>query len=255
DEPYTVELAADHASLDQRRRIDNALHIQLAAVDVALDAVEADGIPLLGAVRVEAALGHAHVDRHLAALEAVDGNAGARGLALAAAAARLALARADTTPNADAGLVGARIVAKFVQTRHFPKSFSLFAPCPVAAYASPGRPLDYFASTTRTRCGSLLIMPRTSGVSLSVERLRILLSPRPIRVARWSAVRRMGEPICSMVMVLSAICFFLRLYQASAAAASPRRACSSDTLRPRRAATERGLSTRFSASKVARTML
>src|SRR5690606_24460132 len=43
-------------------------------------------------------------------------------------------------------------------------------------------------------------------------------------------------------------------YQASTAV-SPRRACSSETLRPRREATERGLSTRLSASKVARTML
>src|SRR5258706_7367350 len=42
---------------------------------------------------------------------------------------------------------------------------------------------------------------------------------------------------------------------AAAASASRRRACRSDTFTPRRAATERGLSSCCSASKVARTML
>jgi len=41
---------------------------------------------------VEAALGQAPVQRHLAALEALDAHAGTRGLALAAAACLLALA-------------------------------------------------------------------------------------------------------------------------------------------------------------------
>src|SRR5690606_38838709 len=45
-------------------------------------------------------------------------------------------------------------------------------------------------------------MPRTEGVSSSVERRCILLSPRPTSVARCSLGRRMGLPICSIVIVL-----------------------------------------------------
>src|SRR5699024_10704341 len=102
---------------------------------------------------------------HLAAFKAVDRNARASGLALAAATAGLADARANATTDADAGLVGAGIVTKFVQTGHLPDLLS-------------------YSPTTRTRCGSLLIMPRTSGVSTSSRCLFILFRPSPIRVAR-----------------------------------------------------------------------
>ena len=51
---------------------------------------------------VEAALGHAHVQRHLAAFEAVDGDAGAGLLALHAATGGLALARARAAADAHA---------------------------------------------------------------------------------------------------------------------------------------------------------
>ena len=51
---------------------------------------------------VEAALGQAPMQRHLAAFEALDAHARARGLALAAAAAGLALARADAAADAHA---------------------------------------------------------------------------------------------------------------------------------------------------------
>src|SRR6516225_2019145 len=45
-------------------------------------------------------------------------------------------------------------------------------------------------------------MPRTCGLSTSVRRLCILLSPSPIKVARWIAGRLMGLPICSTTIVL-----------------------------------------------------
>ena len=63
----------------------------------------------------------AMADPHLAAFEAATALTltGTRRLALAAAATHLAHARADTTADADLLLVGTRIVAEFVQTRHF----------------------------------------------------------------------------------------------------------------------------------------
>src|SRR3546814_20543943 len=51
-------------------------------------------------------------------------------------------------------------------------------------------------ASTFTICWTLRIMPRTSGVSSSSTVRCLLLSPRPIRVARWSLVRRIGDPVC-----------------------------------------------------------
>src|SRR5690606_22345453 len=69
---------------------------------------------------------------------------------------------------------------------------------------------------TRTRCGSLAIMPRPAGGSSSVLRRGLLLRPRPTSVARSSAGRRTGLPICSTVTVLpffSAITHFPCLWR------------------------------------------
>ena len=98
-------------------------------------------------------------------------------------------------------------------------------------------------------------MPRTAGVSSRVERRRSLFRPRPISVARWLASRRIG--LADLLDGDGLLVSHRSLPHASAPApsASPRRACRADTLRPRRAATERGLSSCFSASKVARTRL
>ena len=95
------------------------------------------------------------MQRHLAALEALDAHARARGLALAAAAAGLALAGADAAADALARLAGAGTAGEFVAVS-----------------------LLYF-STTRTRCATLAIMPRVCGVSTSSATRPILLSLRP----------------------------------------------------------------------------
>src|SRR5690606_699687 len=56
-------------------------------------------------------------------------------------------------------------------------------------------------------------MPRTSGVSTSSRCLFILLSPSPIRVARWLFSRRIGEPTCWTTMVLALAIVLLRASQ------------------------------------------
>src|SRR5690606_4251527 len=118
DQADAVAGTTNDTGSDQRLGVDHALGVELARVDVGLDAINTDFIEVLRVRHIEAALRHAHVERHLAALEAVDGNAGASRLALAAATTGLADARADTTADTDAGLVGTGIVAKFVQTGH-----------------------------------------------------------------------------------------------------------------------------------------
>ena len=55
------------------------------------------------------------MQRHLTALEALDGDAGARLLALDAAAAGLALAGADAPADAHPALVRAVVIADFVE--------------------------------------------------------------------------------------------------------------------------------------------
>src|SRR3546814_5447130 len=64
---------------------------------------------------VEAALRNPHVERHLAALEPVDRDAGTALLALLAAPGGLALAGSDAASDAHAAFAGAFIVTKIVE--------------------------------------------------------------------------------------------------------------------------------------------
>src|SRR6476646_3995089 len=99
---HTVALAADHAGRHHGSAIDGVAGRKPAGLDRLLQPADID-LHIVEAVDVvEAALGHAHVERHLAALEAVDGHARARRLALAATPCGLALARADAAPDAHA---------------------------------------------------------------------------------------------------------------------------------------------------------
>src|ERR1700744_967298 len=92
EQPNAALGAANHARLDQRFRVDGVLDIDQLGIDRLLQPVEID----LGVFDpehvVEAALGQAAMQRHLAAFETLDAHAGTRRLALAAAACLLALA-------------------------------------------------------------------------------------------------------------------------------------------------------------------
>src|SRR5882757_540407 len=107
EQPHAVLGAAQHAGLDQRFGSDGFLDIDQLRVDRLLQPVEID----LGEVEpedvVEAALRQTPMQRHLAALEALDAHARTRGLALAAAARSLALAGTDATADAHAFLARA----------------------------------------------------------------------------------------------------------------------------------------------------
>src|SRR5262249_32157354 len=138
-----------------------------------IDLVVVDSVRL-----VEATLRQAPIDRHLATLKARLRATLACRLALAAATGGLAKARADTAADALAVLPRAWIIGDLVE-------FHIRIPY----------------STTRTKCETLAIIPRTAGVSARVERLRILLSPRPTSVARCSAGRRCGLLTCSTTIV------------------------------------------------------
>src|SRR5690606_39248245 len=153
-------------------------------IDSSLNTAERYNVEALCEDVGEAALRQTAVDWHLAAFEAIDRNARTGLLTLDAATTGLAGARTDTATNALARLDRTWLVTQIVE---FHISISL---------------RYHASSTTRTRCGSLAIMPRTAGVSSSVLRRCILLRPRPISVARCSAGRRIGLPICSTVTVL-----------------------------------------------------
>src|ERR1700733_8085018 len=108
EDPHTSLGPAQDARLDQRRGVDRGRRLEPAGVDRLLDAAEIDLVELAREHRVlEAALGQAAMQRHLAAFEALDADAGARGLTLAAATGSLALAGADATADALSRLAGA----------------------------------------------------------------------------------------------------------------------------------------------------
>src|SRR5690606_19216085 len=83
--------------------------------DRGLDAAQGNLVEILAERVLEAALRQTTIERHLAAFEAVDGNAGARLLALDATAAGLAGARADAAADALARLGGTIDVTQFVE--------------------------------------------------------------------------------------------------------------------------------------------
>src|SRR5262249_54464918 len=144
--------------------IDHRAGIEPPGIDRRLNPAEIDLVEPERERRVaKAALGQPAMQRHLAALEALDAHAGTRGLALAAAPAGLARAGADAAADAAALLARARAVGELVKLHR----------------CSP------FASTTRTRCLTLASMPRVCGVSGSSVTRPIRLSPSPIRVSRW----------------------------------------------------------------------
>src|SRR5690606_9594484 len=95
--------------------VDQVLGIELAGVDQLLHLAQVHLGEVLAERIVEPALRQTHVKRHLAAFEALDRYARTALLALLAATAGLALARADSTSDADTRLTGARIVTDVVQ--------------------------------------------------------------------------------------------------------------------------------------------
>src|SRR5690606_37296191 len=102
--------ATHHAGFHQRLGVDSRAGIDRAGIDRGLKPIEIDRGELDAEDVVEAALRQPPMQRHLAALEAVDAHTGARGLTLAATAAGLALAGADTPADPHALLARACVV-------------------------------------------------------------------------------------------------------------------------------------------------
>ncbi len=188
---------------------------------------------------VEAALRHAHVQRHLAAFEAIDLRAGTRLRTLHAASRRLAETGGRAAADLVLALVRAGIVADFVELHVYFRPFF----------------------HTSTRCWTARIMPRTEGVSSSVRVACILPSPSPRSVAAWIAgCGARAADLAHRDGFLRGRDFFSAMAQfPTPRACSPfwpsRREMISVTLRPRRWATMRGLLLICSASNIARTML
>ena len=166
EQPHAVLRTAQQSGLHQRLRVDGRARIELLGIDGFLKTVEIDLGQFEPEDVVEAALRQTAMQRHLAAFKALDAHARTRGLALAAAACLLALAGANATANPHALLARAAVVGDLIELH---------------------RLLPYFSSTTRTRCLTRSIMPRTAGESCNSATRPILLRRRPIRVARCAA--------------------------------------------------------------------
>src|SRR6185295_8676673 len=154
EQPQAVLGATDHAGLHQRFDGHGFLGVDQLGVDRFLQPVEID----LGEVEpedvVETALRQASMQRHLAALEALDAHARTRGLALAAAARSLALAGTDATADAHALLARAGVVGDIAELhREIPLSLGSMI---LTENRSPlfgiMLILNYFSPTMRTRC-------------------------------------------------------------------------------------------------------
>jgi hypothetical protein len=121
EEPHAIAEPVQNSGGDERGTVDGRIGLERAGFKRLLQAAEIDDAKILAEhLVVEAALGQAAMERRLAALEAVERDAGTRRLALAAAAAGLALARADAAPDALRAVMGAGIVLDLVELHRPP---------------------------------------------------------------------------------------------------------------------------------------
>src|SRR5205814_473814 len=156
-----------------------------------IDILQVDFGVVLRRLRLESALGQAALQRHPAAFEAhLVVAARTRLLALVAATGRLAQARPDATTDATLGVLGARARLDGVEFH---------------VLSSEG------AYSTFTRYETLLIMPRTAGVSSSSRSLLSLRRPRPRTVARCDSL------VPAMLLTSLTLTVFLSLMMLSSA--------------------------------------
>src|SRR6516162_179469 len=239
EKPHSVLLPPQHAGFDQRCAVDLGRSIEPAGVDRLLHAAEIYLIEFAGEFDVaEAAFGQPPVQRHLTALEAFDAHAGARGLALAAAAAGLAGAGADAAADALSHLAGAGTAGE-IGKLHGLVLHDFDEVGDLGDHAAGLRRIDQLGDTAD------LVEPKPDeGFALRmIAAHRAAGLPHfdglacPFGAIHWRAPRALDQSA------------------GASASTSRRRACSAETLTLRRAATERGESWRLSASKVARTTL
>ena len=116
----TVAASPQHSRGDQGGAVERALGFELALVDRGLQAAQIHDLEIRPEhAVVEAALGQPAVQRRLAAFEAVERHAGARGLAFAAAPRSLAFARPDTAPDPFGPIMRSRIIPDLVELHRF----------------------------------------------------------------------------------------------------------------------------------------
>src|SRR5271163_4642190 len=115
EQPDRLVGMAHQAGGLQRGTGDVDLGVEPPGLDRGLDPPQIDDLESLAKNILEAALGQPPMQRHLAALEALDPHAGARLLALDAAARGLAQARADAAAVPLLAAPRARIVADLIQ--------------------------------------------------------------------------------------------------------------------------------------------
>src|SRR5262245_52936376 len=115
EQPHARLGAAQHAGLDQGLRIHGVLDVDLLGIHGLLQPVEIDLGEFDAEHVVEAALGQTAMHRHLTTFKALDAHARTRGLALAAAAGLLALARTDAAADAHALLARAGVVGDIAE--------------------------------------------------------------------------------------------------------------------------------------------
>jgi hypothetical protein len=167
-----------------------AFGVQLAGIDRLLNPADIHFRIGLGEDVVEAALRQAAIHRHLAAFEALDGNAGTRLLAFDTAAAK-----SCPCPNR----YRARRAFWFLPSQAAGSSLSFMGLSPLARFGKleqtalpaffafrSGRSGLVIVVDHATRWRTLRIMPRTAGVSSSVRLAAHLVEAKADSVARWS---------------------------------------------------------------------
>src|SRR5258708_9735380 len=115
EQPDAVLGAPQHPAPNQGLDVDRIFGVESAAIDCGLDAVEVHLVEFKREDVTEAALRQPPMQRHLAAFEALDAHACTRGLALAAATARLPLPGPDAAAHPHTPLAGPRVSVTLIK--------------------------------------------------------------------------------------------------------------------------------------------
>src|SRR5262249_39843781 len=121
------------------------------------------------------------MQRHLAAFETLDPHAGPGRLTLSPAPPGLARSGAGTAADARAFFAGTGAVSEFVK---FHSAIPSFAAPSLTLPRLRGRDWEGVVSRMRTKCLTLVSMPRMAGVSGTCATRPMRVRPSPINVLR-----------------------------------------------------------------------
>ena len=208
-------------------RVDRLVGVETTRVDRGLDPAEIDLVEAVGRHRVEAALGQAAMQGHLAAFEAADAHTRACGLALAAAGRRLTLAGAKPRPSRLRILIAPGLsLISLSRMSNCSRTLCLMAPnqAPETSIFSSA-----LASMSIVRTSPSGAIPNQSRGGLKIDLYRIRKAPPDVVAATAHGAPSVDQAFASTIRIRCATLAIMPRIAAVSGTSLCRRICSDPT--------------------------